>query len=107
MGVQRARTTGSSRAKCQCCGAAAAPACFAVGCALGFNECVLPLLLQTDAFVPNVSAVAGLHHTALFIREIKAGGLPASQKAVDVIRRVDRTTTSARPTSFFPLPAIY
>jgi hypothetical protein len=106
MGMQRARTTGSSRAKCQCCGAAAAPACFAVGCALGFDECVL-LLLLTDAFVPDASVVAGLHHTALFIREIKAGGLPASQKAVEVIRRVDHTPTSALPTSYFPLPAIY
>ena len=93
MGVQRARTTGPSRAKCQCCGAAAAPACFAVGCALGFNECVLVLI--TDAFVPDTSVVAGLHHTALFIREMKAGGLQASQKAVEVIRRVDHKPTTA------------
>jgi hypothetical protein len=39
-------------------------------------------------FASHVGAVAGMHHTAIFTREVKAGagGSPASQKGVDVVR---------------------
>jgi hypothetical protein len=37
-------------------------------------------------FERNSCAVAGMHHTAIFTREVKAGGLSASQKGMDVIR---------------------
>ena len=50
-------------------------------------------------FAPDVGAVAGMHHTAIFTREVKAGagGLPASQKGVDVVRcsGADSSTPSA------------